>query len=378
MAGSRRQFGTIRKQPNGRWQARYRGADGQQHGAGTFTTKADAGRALARIQLDIERGNHVAPSAGRVTLKSYADSWLATRRVKGRPLAPRTKDLYRWQLDKHILPTLGRTELRNLQPAAVRAWYAKLTEAPGQITAAKCYRLLRAICTTAVNDELIPTNPCTIRGGGQEPVEDREMITLDQLDKVLAAVEDRWRAMILLAAWCGLRFGELAALRRDNLDLDAGLVTVMEAAAHLAGGGRHVGPPKSQAGKRTVAIPPHIIDAVRHHVEAYASDPHGLVFTGPKGAPLRNSTFGRSVWRPARLAADLPEGYRLHDLRGVSATLAARSGATTRELMLRLGHSSPDMAMRYQRAEAQRDAMIAAAMSEAHGSRKGSGKAHAT
>jgi len=141
-------------------------------------------------------------------------------------------------------------------------------------------------------------------------------------------------------------------------------VTISEAASDMPQGVRHIGPPKSEAGRRSVAIPPHVIDAIRHHLDSYAeAGPDGLVFVGPKGGPLRNANFGRSIWRPARARAGIPGGVTFHDLRGFSATMAARHGATTRELMRRLGHASPEMALRYQRAEADRDTMIARAMS---------------
>ena len=130
-----------------------------------------------------------------------------------------------------------------------------------------------------------------------------------------------------------------------------------------------MGPPKSPAGIRSVAIPPHIVADLRDHLEDFV-DPGraGLVFLGSNGAPLDNGNFNRLVWRPACAAAGVPAGTDLHDLRGVSATLGARQGATTRELMRRLGHSTPDMALRYQRAEAERDVAIGRAMSEARAS----------
>src|SRR3954465_8096435 len=111
----------------------------------------------------------------------------------------------------------------NLKASAVRAWYGKLSSpsGPGQVTAAKCYRLLRAVCTTAVDDNLIARNPCSIRGAGQERSSERPMFTLTQVQALVDAVEDRWRALILLAAWTGLRIGELSALRREHLDLVA-------------------------------------------------------------------------------------------------------------------------------------------------------------
>jgi integrase len=363
---ARRTFGTVRRLPSGRWHARFRDRDGQQKGAPrTFATKADAGRWLSRTQADIERGEFIDPKVGREALADYSALWLATRLVRGHPLSPRTVQLYQWQLRKHILPTLGKIELRHLEATAVRAWYGRINgpDGPGRTTAAKCYRLLRAILQTATEDGLVAKNPCSIRGAGTEETTERPMITLAQLDAITDAVGDRWRCLVEMAAWCGLRFGELAALRKNRIDLDLGMVTVAESASVLAGGLRHVGPPKSDAGRRTVAIPPHIVPALEQHLEHYSeAGPEGLVFVGPKGGALSTANFGADVWRPAVAAIGL-KGFTFHGLRGVSATLAARQGATTKELMRRLGHRTPDMAMRYQRAESERDRALAQAMS---------------
>ena len=156
--------------------------------------------------------------------------------------------------------------------------------------------------------------------------------------------------MILLVAWTGLRIGELAALRREHLDLDTGTVSLRTAVVDVIGHGRSYGPPKSAAGRRAVAIPPHIIGDLHHHLAMYAQPGvHGLVFVGPKGGPIRRNNFASRVWAPAAEAAGLPAGSHLHDLRGWGATIAARHGAPTKELMHRLGHASPAAALRYQR-----------------------------
>ena len=106
---SRRTFGNYRRLPSGRWRARFTDHNGRQKAAPqTFTTKAEAGRWLSRTQSEMERGQFVDPKVGKVLLSDYATLWLSTRLVRGRPLSPRTLELYRWQLRKHILPTLGR------------------------------------------------------------------------------------------------------------------------------------------------------------------------------------------------------------------------------------------------------------------------------
>jgi integrase len=158
----------------------------------------------------------------------------------------------------------------------------------------------------------------------------------------------------------------LAALRREDLDLEGGTVTVKTAVVDVVGEARTYGPPKSAAGKRKVAIPPHIIGTLEEHMTTYAQPgARGLVFVGAKGGPIRRNNFSSKVWKPAAAAVGLPEGSHLHDLRGWGATMAARHGATTKELMHRLGHASPAMALKYQRAEEARDAALAAAMSAA-------------
>ena len=106
-----------------------------------------------------------------------------------------------------------------------------------------------------------------------------------------------------------------------------------------------------------------ILDDLQEHVAHFAdSGPSGLVFVGPKGRPLRNANFGRSVWRPAVQQVGLP-GLHFHDARGCAATLAAIAGATTAELMHRLGHATPGVALRYRRATADRDVAVARALS---------------
>jgi integrase len=362
----RRRFGRIRKLSSGRWQARYPDARGALVAAPqTFATKTAADHYLAGVETDMSRGTWFDPRAGQQPLRRYAEGWLPARRVKGRPLAPSTQELYRWQLDRHILPALGDVELRRLDAALVRTWFARLAgpDGPGAVTAAKCYRLLRAICNTAVADGELARNPCAIPGAGDESSSERPAVSLPQVYALADEVGQRWRALILIAAFCGLRFGELAALTRERLDLLHGTVTVAVSASELPGGVRHVGPPKSEAGLRTVAIPEVILGDLQEHVARFSEPGRtGLVFVGPKGGRMRNANFGRSVWRPAVRAVGLP-GLHFHDLRGCAATLAAITGATTAELMHRLGHATPDVALRYQRATADRDAAIARALS---------------
>lgn len=361
---ARRDFGTVRRLSSGRWQARYVDPSGMRHGR-TFATKADASRHLAGIRADLDRGNWFDPRAGDVTLQDYAKQWLETRRVRGRPLAPRTRERYEGLLRTHITPVLGQVELRRLTVASVRAWYSRLTAAgtPGPSTVAKTYRLLHAICATAVADELMPRNPCAIPGASVEAADERPVATLAQVYELADAVPARFRAMVLLATFCCLRFGELAGLRRHRIDLLHRTVTVTEDLDELDGGKLQVGRPKSEASRRVVAIPAAIVPDIEAHLATHAEPGReGLVFIGPHGGRVRRANF-RKVWVAAVRRVGL-DGFHFHDLRHTGNTLAAATGASTRELMARMGHASPRAALIYQHATRDRDAAIAAALSD--------------
>ena len=361
----RRDFGSVRRRDSGRWQARYRDPNGRLQ-TRMFATKGDATRFLAGVRADLDRGEWFDPGAGRQPLRDYARAWVKARRVRGRPLAPRTVALYEWLLDKHILPALGDLQLRQLTPAAIREWHGRLTSSagPGAVTAAKCYRLLRSICTSAVADQEIPRNPCAIPGAGQESSPERPVATVPQVLALAQEVGERWRALVLLAAFCALRFGELAGLTRADVDLGDGTVRVRVSVSDLPGGVRHVGPPKSAAGRRVVTIPAAVLPAIGEHLERFAQPgDDGLVFVGPRGGVLRESNFVNDVWRPAAEKVGVPH-LHFHDLRHTGNTLAAATGASLRELMVRMGHASAKAALRYQHATRDRDAAIARALSD--------------
>ena len=352
--------GALRKLPSGRWQARFRGPDDVMRPAPvTFDTKLDAA-AWLRAQVDDVQTGTWAPAdksaaTGSTTLKVYAESWLASRELK-----PRTRLLYRGLLDALILPDLADARLERITPTTVRHWYATLD--PSTPTRrAHAYSLLRSIFTTAVSDDLVPANPCRIRGAGSSrKVHTTKVASLGELEAIVGAMPVRYRPMVLLAAWCGLRFGELAELRRSDVDLEARTIRV-ERAVTSRDGQVFVGDPKSQAGKRTVSLPPHLVPVLEEHLAR--TDPGGvaLLFPAHRGGHLAPTTL-HPHWKAAREAAGRPD-LRFHDLRHTGATLAAATGATLADLMQRLGHSTSSAALRYQHAAADRDRAIAEALS---------------
>jgi integrase len=365
---SKRYFGNVRTLPSGRIQARYTGPDGRTHSARTaagrpltFDTKADAEAWLALRHSEILRGAWLPPAepkAAPVTLRAYAEAWLA-----GRDLEQTTRDHYAQLLRDHVYPTFGDVAVAAITPAAVREWHARLKATTGPTARAHAYGLLRTVCNTAVADELIGANPCRVRGGGQaKRVRKIRPASLAELEALTAATPERYRLMVLLAAWCALRFGELAELRRRDVDVRNGVLHVRRGVTRTKGS-RIVKGPKSDAGRRDVNIPPHLMPAVKAHLGDHAQvGREGLLFPARHGGHLASATLHR-VFYPAREAAGRPD-LAFHDLRHTGAVLAAATGATLAELMARLGHSTPGAAMRYQHAAAERDKVIAEALSQ--------------
>lgn len=228
--------------------------------------------------------------------------------------------------------------------------------------AAKAYRLLRAVLWTAVKeDELLQRNPCRIPGADRETPEERPHLTLAQVARLMEAMPARrYRMLILLAAVASLRFGEITALRRLDVDLDNALIRVRQQSLEITGKGLVYGPPKSRAGIRDVAIPDEMVTLLREHLTEYVGeDPIDLVFTTPTGKPIRRGSFQKLVdWTKAVASIGVP-GLHFHDLRHTGNMLAAGSKVTTRDLMARMGHDSMAAALIYQHASREADQAIA-------------------
>jgi integrase len=210
---------------------------------------------------------------------------------------------------------------------------------------------------------LIAKNPCTVRGAAVERSPERPVVTVVQVGLLAAKIESRYRVMVLLAAWCGLRLGEVLALTVADVDTGAGVVRVDKQMLELKSGERTIGAPKTDAGRRAVTMPPHITPELVSHIDGFTNgQPDALLVTGEKGGPVRRHVFHK-LWRETAAAAGAPNVH-FHDLRHTGATLAAATGASTKELMYRLGHASPAAALRYQHATVDRDRAIAEALSE--------------
>lgn len=360
----KRSFASIERLPSKRWRVRYTGPDGRIHKAPqTFDTRlaAEAWAAAVRRQIDTDRWR-AEPERERPTFGPYAAQWLENRQVSGRPIKARTRAHYQAILDQHLLEAFGARQLRAITPKDVRDWHeATLVDRP--TLRSHAYSLLRTILASAVNDELIDANPARIVGAGRaKRVHRIRPASVAELGVLTEAMPKRLRLMVTLASWCALRFGEIVELRRGDVDLSAEVVRIRRAAVRTKGAFT-ITTPKSDASVRDVAIPPHIIAAIETHLAKYVDNGRdSLIFPADNGGHLQPSTLYRH-WYKAREAAGRPD-LRFHDCRHSGAVLAAATGATLAELMVRLGHSTPSAAMRYQHAAAGRDREIASLLSK--------------
>lgn len=364
---TRRQFGRLRQLPSGRYQAGYLHNGAVYKAPATFPTKSSAGHWLQAEEdlIDLDRrnpGTWTPPAeraakrqAEKLTLRTYAKTWLDAKSK----LARRTRANYRGHLDNNILPALGDHGLAEITPEHVRTWFAGLGTT-NETRNAQAYAVLNGLFNTALADDLIDKNPCRIKGAAQVKHAKRGVVLLDaaELTALAAAMPAGLRLAVLLAGWCGLRKGEVFALRRRDVAADGSAVSIEQALTYRDGK-FEVGPTKTRESRRVVSVPPHVRTAVLDHLKDHvAKGADALLFTDPATGSYSGEWQFRLPWDKARAAIGKPE-LHFHDLRHAAGVMAAQTGATLRELMDRLGHTSPNMSMRYQHTAEGRAAALA-------------------
>lgn len=367
--GARASFGSIRRLTSGRYQARFTAPDGSTEKAPTtFDTAGDAQAWLALRRSEVIRGKWRPPVADTDTrFGDYATLWIA-----GRDLKPRTREHYELLHAQHLAGTFDAMRVRDITPERVRAWHSRMGRGTPTVRA-HAYSLLRAILTTATEDGIIDANPCHIRGAGNaKRVHRIEPATPAELAALADAMPPRYRAAVLLAGWVGLRFGELTELRRGDLAFERatdgtteGCTIRVRRAVTRVGGEYVVGTPKSEAGVRDVAVPPHLLGTLEDHLRDHVGRGRDALLFPAAGDPTKHLAPSAlyKVFYPAREAAGRPD-LRWHDLRHTGQTLAAMAGATQADLMHRLGHSTAAASQLYMHAARGRDAEIARLLSQ--------------
>ena len=360
---TRRTFGYVRKLPSGKYQASYLIPTGERATAPqTFISKLEADSWLSEIRTDLNRGKWRDPNKGSITLKNYAEKYLEQSKYR---LAPRTFQDYSILINQRILANygfiyIGQLQLRQISPQVVKQWHSAIQEKFTAHNAAYCYRILRAILNEAIRDEIIETNPCKLRGASHVKSKRRNEPSVKQVVEILELTPERYKTAVLFAAFSGLRKGELFALRRCDVDLVSQTVKVERSQVKLSKKPLIYGEPKTEAGKRTVALPSFLIADLKLHLDLFTStEPDALIFTTEIGTPVY--TLGK-WWIKARKKLNV--SYTWHDLRHTAGVITGQLGATLAELKHRLGHSSVQAALIYQHSTKERDKQLAQGIDE--------------
>jgi integrase len=371
----RRTWGAVEER-SGRYRASYPAPDGErywiQDATGRvlwFTTYGDADTALAGVQADISRGAWEAPGvaeakakAAALTLRQYAGEWIANRRHPrtGEPLKARTREEYDSEMRTHVYPVFGDVLLKEIKPADVRRWQARARV--GETARAHSYSLLKTILQTAVDDDMLPSNPCRVKGASKAPAgEEKQPLTPAELAALAEAMPERFRVLVLLGGWCSLRAGELSGLQRQDLDIEAGLLHIRRGVVRVRAGLK-AETPKSKTSARTIVVPPHILPTLAEHLNRFTGPARDAwVFPGAGGGPLAHSTLQNALI-PAAERIGRPD-VRAHHLRHTGQTLSMLAGVSREELMARAGHISLPVTLRYLHTSEERQREIAERLS---------------
>ena len=238
---------------------------------------------------------------------------------------------------------IGRISISRLTPESLRRLMAELTAAGyASETVAKTMRWVRLTLNQAVSDRRLLSSPAS---GIRLPKPRRsDMRLLNPLEVVLLAdaLPDRYRSLPLVAAYTGLRWGELAGLRVADIDMLRRRMTVRSALIEATGEVPRLGTPKSAASERTISLPKTVIETLALHLQEHPPV-DGMVWTTERGAYLRRGSFSR-IWRRG-VAASVGQPCRVHDLRHTHAAWLIAAGEHPKIIQTRLGHSSIQVTM---------------------------------
>lgn len=338
-------FGTIRTLASGRIQARYTLASGQQASAGTFQDKQAARAALLQLQAEQARGITRDTSRGRIPFDRFMREFQAFR-VARAEVKPRTLAINEESLRLYLVPAFGRTPLEAITPEIVDRWFDSL---PRSSSRRNAYALLSKAMRYAVKWGHLQQSPCLVEGAFADTSAPRPTFTVDDYRAILSEIPERYQAPFRVMFAGHLRIGELIALDWADYDRRSGNVSVTK---QTNPAGQTIATKTGQ--HRSVRLLQDGIDALAGLTPAVGAVP---LFRGVRGGRIDRRVL-RRVWDLARKAAGLPE-FRIHDLRHVSLTLVAESGASLKDIQTRGGHASVNAAMRYQHTTHERDADVA-------------------
>ena len=323
------QRGSLDQLPSGRWRARYR-APGRGRVSATFRRKGDASLWLRTELARLNRGNWVDPNAGLVAFGEFVERWTPTRRH----LRPSTQDQQQSLMRNHVLPFFGALPLKYVDQLHWDGFLSGLSDkglAPA--TVRQCHLVARSVFQLALDRGFISSNPA--KGASLPTAEPPEPqpLTRAQVASIWEGTAPRLRPLVTLGSYAGLRWGEAAGLRIFRVDFMAAAVNVD---ANLTRAGV-LGPPKSNAARRRVAVPRFVVEEIAAILET-SGHANALVFSNAQGSVLDYSNWRRRHWLPAVHAAGL-DGVVFHQLRDTQASWLAEAGQHPKVIQERLGHA---------------------------------------
>ena len=311
----------------------------------TVQGKLKAQTRLAEMVASAKAGFTLRPE--RITVAEYLRQWLNT--YASTNLRPRTAEGYESKLRKHVIPRIGNVALRNLEPAMISGVYkAALDNGLSPRSVLHAHRVLKEALEHAVTQGYIARNPCQALTPPRPERKEMRWLNLQELQRVLAAAQETpYYAAFYTALFTGLRRSELLGLRVRDIDLTLSTVRVSRALHTLKGGKVVVTEPKTDKGRRSVALTPSNAVVLRDHLDKLRDDmallglpmnDDTLLFAWPDGRPLLPSTLTHNWLRLVRRAG--LAWVRLHDARHTHASLMLAQNVHPKIVQERLGHSS--------------------------------------
>jgi integrase len=322
---------TARHGTGKRWAARWRDANGKQC-MRSFERKLDAANFLTGLRADMMRGSYIDPRQGKITLRSYAEErWLPSQVH----LRPNSAALYASHVANHVVPLLGDRPLGALRRPDCTAFVAALVARPlAPSTVHTVYSVLRALMQSAVEDQLIPANPCS-----RVPLPRRDKAVVAPMpaaavSALAATMPPRYELAVWLAAGAGLREGEALGLTVPRVEFLGRRLVIVEQMQNKV-----LSPLKTRASRRVIPVDDLVLNAATAHMQRWAPGPGQLLITNRLGRPVQRNSFG-DCWREAVRAAGLPAGTRFHDLRHFYASVLIADGRHPKVIQERLGHAT--------------------------------------
>jgi len=357
----------VEKISEARYRGRYYGPDGRRHSTAIYTTPHEAAYARGAAISDIQAGRWLDPQRSNITVEQWFQLWMPTRLHgggKGKAVRPYVLDKDWARYRNHIEPWLGRRTLPAVTRFTVETWHADLAAAGRKPpTIEKAHTLLQTALARALDDDRISRNPAAQTAPVKAEKPRWQLLTRPEFARLLGEIDERYRALLLVAPYSGLRWSEIVALTRADYNPLRGELTVNKSTVYHKG--KLIdGPTKSGRERVIPGLRDDVVAALNAHIEREQMAPGGRLFTSPEGYVLIHPHFMNRIYKPACVRAGLGtytpgnkaqryEGVRFHDLRHSFVSWLLADGVPIHLVQQLAGHASITTTQRY--AQTNRD-----------------------